>query len=156
MSKKPLDVEALRHLAAKRKNIPTAEFEGVVPETVKTPIELAIERRNRDLDPQLVWRGKDEQDWSDLVVPVPPLFIQEKVHPKVLIDALRRETRRRREGGAPPLPDLFADFNGLPDAEARAEFYQHEANWSNRMIVGDSLYVMASLAEREGLRGKVQ
>ena len=156
MSKKPLDVEALRHLAAKRKNIPTAEFEAVVPEAVKTPIELAIERRNRDLDPQLVWRGKDEQDWSDLVVPVPPLFIQEKVHPKVLIDALRRESRARREGGAPPVPDLFADFNGLPDAEARAEFYQHEANWSNRMIVGDSLYVMASLAEREGLRGKVQ
>jgi adenine-specific DNA-methyltransferase len=156
MSKKPLDVEALRHLAARRKNIPTAEFEGVVPEAVKTPIELAIERRNRDLDPQLVWRGKDEQDWSDLVVPVPPLFIQEKVHPKVLIDALRRETRRRREGEAPPLPDLFADFNGLPDEEARTEFYQHEANWSNRMIVGDSLHVMASLAEREGLRGKVQ
>ncbi len=52
--------------------------------------------------------------------------------------------------------DLFADFNGLPDKEALTEFYQHEANWSNRMILGDSLSVMASLAECEGLRGKVQ
>ena len=53
-------------------------------------------------------------------------------------------------------PDLFGDFNGLPDDDARTEFYQHDANWSNRMILGDSLQVMASLAEREGLRGKVQ
>ncbi|MGH6678401.1 MAG: DNA methyltransferase [Bradyrhizobium sp.] len=122
----------------------------------KTPIQLAYERRNRDLDPQLVWRGKDEQDWSDLVVQAPPLFIQEKVHPKVLIDELRRETKERVEEKASPTPDLFADFNGLPDEEAKTEFYQHDANWSNRMIVGDSLQVMASLAEREGLRGQVQ
>ena len=47
-------------------------------------------------------------------------------------------------------------FNGLPSDDARTEFYQHDANWSNRMILGDSLQVMASLAEREGLRGKVQ
>ncbi len=58
---------------------------------------MAYERRNRDLDPQLVWRGKDEQDWSDLVVHAPPLYIQEKVHPKVLIDDLLRQTREQRE-----------------------------------------------------------
>ena len=90
----------------------------------------------------------------------PPLYIQEKVHPKVLIDDLRRRTedrRRDREDAAGETqPDLFADFNGLPDEGARTEFYQHDANWSNRMILGDSLQVMASLAEREGLRGKVQ
>ena len=85
----------------------------------------------------------------------PPLYIQEKVHPKVLIDDLVRQTRERAEA-APPMPDLFADFNGLPDKEAATEFYQHDANWSNRMILGDRLQVMASLAEREGLRGKVQ
>ncbi len=156
MAKKPLEVEALKHDAATRKNIPTAEFESVLREADKTPIRLAIERRNRDLDPQLVWRGKDEQDWSDLVVSAPPLFIQEKVHPKVLIEDLRRASKVRAAETAPPMPDLFADFNGLPDEEAKTEFYQHDANWSNRMIVGDSLYVMASLAEREGLRGKVQ
>ncbi len=89
----------------------------------------------------------------------PPLYIQEKVHPKVLIDDLRRRTqegRRDREDAAETQPDLFADFNGLPDEGAKTEFYQHDANWSNRMILGDSLQVMASLAEREGLRGKVQ
>ena len=52
--------------------------------------------------------------------------------------------------------DLFADFNGLPSEDAKTEFYQHDAHWSNRMILGDSLQVMASLAEREGLRGQVQ
>ncbi len=150
-----ISVEALRH-NHKRRNIPTAELEPVMDEKDKTPIRLAYERRNRDLDPQLVWRGKDEQDWSDLIVQAPPLYIQEKVHPKVLIDDLLRQSKARRGEAAPLMPDLFADFNGLPDKEALTEFYQHDANWSNRMILGDSLSVMASLAEREGLRGKVQ
>ncbi len=101
-----------------------------------------------------MWRGKDEQDGADLVVQAPPLYIQEKVHPKVLIDDLRQ--RSKETGDASAQPDLFADFNGLPSADAQTEFYQHDANWSNRMILGDSLQVMASLAEREGLRGKVQ
>ena len=121
---------------------------------------MAYERRSRDLDPQLVWRGKDEQDWSDLVVQAPPLFIQEKVHPKILIDdLLHRSERFEGESAASESgfqADLFADFNGLPDEGAKTEFYQHDANWSNRMILGDSLQVMASLAEREGLRGQVQ
>ncbi len=121
----------------------------------QNPIRLAYERRNRDLDPQLVWRGKDEQDWSDLVVHAPPLYIQEKVHPKVLIDDLLRQTQSGDKAAADQY-GLFADFNGLPNDAARTEFYQHDANWSNRMILGDSLQVMASLAEREGLRGKVQ
>src|SRR4051794_27483140 len=152
---KDISVEALRH-QDKRRNIPTAELEPVMDDKDKTPIRLAYERRNRDLDPQLVWRGKDEQDWSDLIVQAPPLYIQEKVHPKVLIDDLLRQTRQRRAETAPVMPDLFADFNGLPDKEAITEFYQHDAHWTNRMILGDSLSVMASLAEREGLRGKVQ
>jgi len=156
MAKKPIEVEALKHDSATRKNIPTAEFESVMREADKTPIQLAYERRNRDLDPQLVWRGKDEQDWSDLIVSAPPLYIQEKVHPKVIIDDLKRETKTRADEGAPPMADLFADFNGLRDAEAATEFYQHDQHWSNRMISGDSLAVMASLAEREGLRGQVQ
>ena len=156
----PRKVETLTHGEASRKNIPTAEFRSVMDRSEQSPVRVAYERRNRDLDPQLVWRGKDEQDWSDLVVQAPPLYIQEKVHPKVLIDDLRRRTedrRRDREDAAGETqPDLFADFNGLPDEGAKTEFYQHDANWSNRMILGDSLQVMASLAEREGLRGKVQ
>jgi adenine-specific DNA-methyltransferase len=152
----PKTVEALKHSAARRKNIPTAEFESVMREEDKSPVQIAYERRNRDLDPQLVWRGKDEQDWSDLVVAAPPLYIQEKVHPKVIIDNLRRQTKERAEEQLGATIDLFADFNGLQDKEAATEFYQHDQHWSNRMICGDSLSVMASLAEREGLRGKIQ
>ena len=103
---------------------------------------------------QLVWRGKDQQDWTDLVVQAPPLYIQEKIHPKAIIEDLKRRTKERREAEA-DMPDLFADFNGI-DPAAKTEFYQHDQNWQNRMILGDSLQVMASLAEREGLRGKVQ
>ena len=154
-SKQPKQVEALTHGAASRKNIPTAEHQAVMAEDDRHPIEVAYRRRNPDLDPQLVWRGKDVVDWSDLVVPAPPLFIQEKVHPKALIDDLLRQSKGN-EGEGDRTPDLFADFNGLPDENARTEFYQHDANWANRMILGDSLQVMASLAEREGLRGKVQ
>ncbi|MCT7662936.1 site-specific DNA-methyltransferase [Shinella kummerowiae] len=106
-------------------------------------------------DAQLVWRGKDRQDWSDLVVNSPPLYIQEKVHPKAIIDDLKRRTNKAREEKS-DAPDLFADFNGIADPEARAEFYQHTKHWQNRMILGDSLQVMASLAEREEMRGKVQ
>jgi len=149
-------VATILHEEASRKYIPTAEYESVVRDEDKSPIRIAYERRNRDLDPQLVWRGKDEQNWSDLVVQAPPLYIQEKVHPKVLIDDLIRQTQVQRQGGTPQQLDLFADFNGLPSESAKTEFYQHDANWSNRMILGDSLQVMASLAEREGLRGKVQ
>ncbi len=152
---KTIAVETLKHEKAKRKNIPTAEFEAVMEEAEKTPRRIRYPR-NVDLDPQLVWRGKDEQDWSDLIVQAPPLYIQEKVHPKVLVDDLMRETKQRAKEKPQDAPDLFADFNGLPDHEAATEFYQHNANWSNRMILGDSLQVMASLAEREGLRGQVQ
>ena len=155
--KKPASVETIRHAGAKRPNLPSAEHESVMTDEEKQPIRVAYERRNRDLDPQLVWRGKDEQDWSDLVVAAPPLYIQEKVHPKVLIDDLLRQSLARAQAAAPAQQlDLFADFNGLPSEAARTEFYKHAANWTNRMILGDSLQVMASLAEREGLRGQVQ
>src|SRR5213594_301835 len=149
-------VETLKHDEARRKNIPTAEYQSVMQKNEQDPVRVAYERRNRDLDPQLVWRGKDEQDWSDLVVHAPPLYIQEKVHPKVLIDDLLRESHERAHEAGQLTPDLFADFNGMPKGVDKTEFYQHDQNWSNRMILGDSLQVMASLAEREGLRGKVQ
>ncbi len=153
-SGKSKTIATLRH-DAKRKNLPTVEYQSLMREADKSPVQVAYERRNRDLDPQFVWRGKDDQDWSDLVIPAPPLYIQEKVHPKVLIDDLLRQSRERATITAPQI-DLFSDFNGLPRDARATEFYQHDANWSNRMILGDSLQVMASLAEREGLRGKVQ
>ncbi len=101
--KRKKTISTFTHDEASRKNIPTAEFQSVMDEKDKSPIRLAYERRNRDLDPQLVWRGKDEQDWSDLIVQAPPLYIQEKVHPKVLIDDLlaRSQEDKKHEQGYP-------------------------------------------------------
>src|ERR1019366_3162294 len=172
MTKKPTNpekkktVETLTHEEASRKNIPTAEFQSVMQKEEQSTVRVAYPRgvsgldqenknRNRDLDPQLVWRGKDEQDWSDLVTHAPPIYIQEKVHPKVLIDDLLRRSESEAKAAEDQI-NLFADFNGVPEGNAKTEFYQHDANWTNRMILGDSLQVMASLAEREGLRGQVQ
>src|SRR3984893_15003686 len=127
-------VVTLKHDEAKRKNIPTAEYESVLQKeqgasrVVKYP-------RNTDLDPQFVWRGKDEQDWSDLVVHAPPLYIQEKVQPKVLVDDLLRATKEHEHDSGGLTPDLFADFNGIPKGVDKTEFYQHDQNWSNRMIL---------------------
>ena len=154
-TKKKKQVATITHKEEKRKNIPTAELESVVSKENKKPKKLKYPR-NTDLDPQLVWRGKDEQDWSDLVVDAPPLYIQEKVHPKVLIDDLLKRSDEADEEKEGFQPDLFGDFNGLSDEARTTDFYQHDANWTNRMILGDSLQVMASMAEREGLRGKVQ
>jgi len=148
-------VTTLTHDEAKRKNIPSAEQQSFVQQDQTAPKQIRYPR-NTDLDPQLVWRGKDEQDWSDLVVNVPPLYIQEKVHPKVLIDDLLRHSKEREHEAGQTTADLFSDFNGIPKGADKTEFYQHDQNWTNRMILGDSLQVMASLAEREGLRGKVQ
>jgi adenine-specific DNA-methyltransferase len=163
----PKTVATLKHKEAKRKNIPTAEYQSVMQKEDQAPVKVAYARtakgldeekqsRNHDLDPQLVWRGKDQQDWSDLVVNAPPLYIQEKVNPKVLIDDLQRESQAGEQAQAGAMADLFGDFNGLPEGADKTDFYQYDGNWQNRMILGDSLQVMASLAEREGLRGKVQ
>ena len=123
----------------------------LTPEQIKKAAEIGYIDIS---DAQLTWRGKDQQDWSDLVVNAPPLYIQEKIHPKAIIDDLTRRTKAKRESDS-DIADLFHDFNGI-DPEAKTEFYQHDQNWSNRFILGDSLQVMASLAERESLRGQVQ
>ena len=147
-------VETLRHGEAKRTYIPSAEAEAVVPEEHLRPLRAEFERRDPGRDPQLVWRGKDLADWSEIVINTPPLFVQEKVQPKTILDDLLRYGRESEP--TPERPLLFDDFNGIPPGAARTEFYRHQAHWSNRMILGDSLQVMASLAERERLRGKVQ
>lgn len=152
--KQPKQVEAFKHSADKRKNNPTAENQAVMPKSEAAPKTL-LYPRDTDLDPQLVWRGKDAQDAADLAVQHTPLYIQEKVHPKVLIEDLLAQTKAGKPSAGEQL-DLFSDFNGVPEGADKTEFYQHDQNWTNRMILGDSLNVMASLAEREGLRGKVQ
>ena len=156
--KPPAKVEAITHADAGRPNLPTAELASVAPiGALDDDVRVAYERRNRDLDPQLVWSGKDAQDETDLIAPAPPIYIEEKIHPKALIaDLMRFSLDKRGEAGEPIQADLFADFNGLPEGADKTAFYQHDARWSNRMILGDSLQAMASLSEREGLRGNVQ
>lgn len=150
-TKTAVDVEATRHLD-KRTNIPTSELQDFVTEDELAPGQLRYPR-DPSLDPQLVWKGKDEQDGDDLNVPVVPIYVQEKIDPKALIEDLRRRSVSRQ-----PVEELqlFADFDGGLSFEEKIDFYHHEENWSNRMILGDSLLVIASLAEKEGLRGKVQ
>ena len=143
-------IESIRH-KDKRVNIPTEELRDFVAEEEGAP-KTMLYPRDPSLDPQLVWKGKDDQDREDLAVPVVPIYIQEKIHPQAIIDDL---PRIKKPGGG--LARLFADFNGGPhDFEQKIDFYHHEQNWTNRMILGDSLLVMASLAEKEGLKGKVQ
>ena len=169
-AKKPSKkVESLSHPKAKRKNIPTAQHQPFMPaeqqkpKPVKYPrprsnhspaMREAIRNREEDSDPQLVWEGKDAGDPATLTANAQPLYIQEKVHPKTMMDELMAQSKSKR----PPTQqsNLFGDeYNGLP-AGAKTSYYQHEGNWQNRMILGDSLAVMASLAEREGLAEKVQ
>jgi adenine-specific DNA-methyltransferase len=151
---KKIEVSQITHTEDKRKNIPTAEYQAVVEDDTKKVIPVTVKRRNLDLDPQLVWRGKEDRDWINLNTQAPPLYIQEKLHPKAIIDDFLRRSETDRKTEEKQI-DLFADFNGIADAD-KTEFYKHEQNWSNRMILGDSLLVMASLSVRENLQGKVQ
>jgi adenine-specific DNA-methyltransferase len=150
------EVDTYKHQAAKRKNIPTAENQKLVADEEKEVKKLRW-KRNPNLDPQLVWRGKDFES-DPLEVDAPPIYIQEKIKPQAIIEDLRKQTKDRRPEAALHF-DFYDDFNGLPEGwkeDATASYYHDEGNWQNRMILGDSLLVMASLAEREALRGKVQ
>lgn len=146
----PTPVEAITH-SDKRANLPTADAQEFLTPELEQPVPVRYPR-DPSLDPQLVWKGKDELDGEDLVADAPPIYIQEKISPQVLIENLRQTANRP---DTEPELTLFEAFDGLSELD-QVEYYQHEANWSNRMILGDSLNVMASLAEREALRGKVQ
>ncbi len=151
--KGPTEVTAYDHDDTRR-NIPTADAAATFYDEAGDTLPPLRYPRNPDLDPQLVWRGKDAQDGEDLVVDAPPIYIQEKVVPRALIENLRKQSKDHAKD---ELPSLFGfdDFDTLDELSA-VEFYQHDESWKNRMILGDSLQVMGSLAEREALRGKVQ
>ena len=156
--KSPTEITSIRHKNDSRVNIPTEELRDFVADEEKAP-KAMLYPRDPSLDPQLVWKGKDAQDQAALEVPVVPIYIQEKVHPQALVENLRDTARADAALGkeAPELT-LFDDFNGMDDAafDKKVDFYHHDHHWSNRMILGDSLLVMTSLAEKEGLKGKVQ
>ncbi len=151
---KRVPVSSLKH-KDKRTNIPTRELQNFVKDEEKSPKTVSypglLYARDPSLDPQLVWKGKDEQDQKPLEVPAVPVYIQEKIHPQAIVEQVKAEAKK----AAPGMAELFADFNGIK-FEEMVDFYRHGVNWSNRMILGDSLLVMTSLAEKEGLKGKVQ
>ena len=131
-------------------NIPTAELESFARDDERHP-KTILYPRDPSLDPQLVWQGKDEQDQHDLAVPAVPIYIAEQIEPRAIIEDLRAQTAAGREQQL----DLFSDFNGVA-FEERVDFYRHPMRWTNRLILGNSLHVMTSLAEKEGLKGQVQ
>ena len=151
----PTPISSHTH-ADTRPNIPTEELRDFIAEDEKKP-RTVLYPRDPSLDPQLVWKGKDEQDAADLAVPAVPVYIQEHIKPQAIVELVRSQHPSPLGGGAGGgvQLNLFADFNGLPFAD-RVDFYHHDQHWSNRMILGDSLLVMTSLAEKEGLKGKVQ
>ncbi len=148
----PIPVGALEH-RDKRTNIPTADAQDFVAPEIEQARKVRLER-DESLDPQLVWRGKYDAEGTghDLIADAPPIYIQEKIDPRVLIENLRKTAERPEDE---PELTLFESFDGLDELD-QVDFYNHDSNWSNRMILGDSLQVMASLVERERLRGKVQ
>jgi len=142
-------IDSVRH-KDKRVNIPTEELSGFMADDERNP-QTILYPRDPSLDPQLVWQGKDEQDRLDLAVPAVPIYIQEKIHPQAIVEELR--TNSQKDGLQQV--SLFSDFDGIA-FDDMIDFYQHEQNWTNRMILGDSLLVMSSLAEKEAMKGKVQ
>lgn len=147
-------VDSISHEQARRINIPTAEYQSIMQKGDLNPVQVSFVKRDHELDPQLIWRGKDIINSSDLSVLAPPLYIQEKIHPKVLVDDLVKQSKSVTD--KVHQPDLFGEFNGLPSEEAKTDFYKHEGHWSNRLILGDALRVMTSLLEKEGLKNSVQ
>lgn len=164
MPKPTTTITAHKH-TDRRANIPTEELRDFVAADENAPVTLRYPR-DPSLDPQLVWQGKDEQDGEELAVPAVPIYIQEKIHPQAIVNDLVAQAAKpgsalREEAAAYQL-NMFADFNDMADGDfaRKVDFYSHDTDnqpkWSNRLILGDSLLVMASLAEKEGLRGKVQ
>jgi len=153
--KKQIEIHAIGH-KDRRRNIPTEELRDFIADDERQPKTVVypglLYSRDPSLDPQLVWKGKDDQDRHALQVQSVPIYIQEKIHPQALIEDIRSEAKK---SGPSESLRLFADFNGIA-FDKQVDFYHHEQNWANRLILGDSLLVMTSLAEKEGLKGKVQ
>lgn len=131
----------------KRARIPTQEESVKLSAREKQPVKKKYDY-DPSLDPQLVWAGKKEQG-AELVVPTVPIYVQEKIAPEAIIARLKQGTKEETQYS------LFGE-TAQQQFDKAVEFYKHEDNWQNRMILGDSLLVMNSLLEKEGMRGRVQ
>ena len=153
----------------RRATLPSGEYSGIdpadllagkhIPE-VQIPFKndpdltKAIATRDPDLDPQLVWCGKETANLNGLCAKAPPLFVQERLYPRMLIEEMRRRSAKRK--GMTDAQGDLENWDKALEQMVAFDFYKHEEAWSNRMILGDSLYVMASLLENEGYRGRIQ
>jgi adenine-specific DNA-methyltransferase len=106
-------IDTIKHKDT-RKNIPTEELRDFVRDEEQKP-QTVLYPRDPSLDPQLVWKGKDEQDQHPLEVPAVPIYIQEKIHPQAIIEDFRRTADKRTDNDDQQFGGLFADFNGLPE-----------------------------------------
>src|SRR5271157_4290395 len=102
------------------------------------------------LDPQLIWAGKKEH--TSFEVHTASLHVHERIDPCTIIEAVRK----RNGNGSPEQPSLFERREENPPLREAIDFYRHAHGWSNRLIAGDSLLVMNSLLEKEGMAGQVQ
>ena len=132
------------HPSAKRANLPTEQTGKTMSDTDRRPILYEPQSREIDDEPILAWNRQPANQNGHAAH---PLYVREKVHPSAFVKLLQ---------GSGEQPQLFEDFNGLPSPDAAYEWYQHAANWSNRLIHGESSRVMASLLGRENMSGKVQ
>lgn len=139
-------VKSYKH-ESKRLRIPTQEESVKLSAKEKQPVKKIYEY-DPSLDPQLIWAGKKEQG-LELAVPTVPIYVQEKISPEAIIARLKLGIHEDSQ------MLLFGETAEQQFGKA-VEFYKHEDNWQNRMILGDSLLVMNSLLEKEGMRGRVQ
>src|SRR3989338_134109 len=139
-------VESYKH-DTKRVRIPTQEESKKLSARDKQPVKTRYDY-DPSLDPQLVWAGKKEQG-TEFAVPTVPIYVQEKIAPEAIIARLKSGVNDSAQ------MMLFGETAEMQFGKA-VDFYKHEDNWQNRMILGDSLLVMNSLLEKEGMRGRVQ
>lgn len=143
-SKKP--IEQYDHKDKKRVNNPPVGL--VTPDTDKETGKKTY-AYDPHIDPSLQWAGKAEH--TSFEVPTVSLHVHERIDPRTIIEAVRK-----RNGGSYEQLSLFKSPEENPPLREAIEFYKHRHNWSNRLIAGDSLLVMNSLIEKEGLAGQVQ
>ena len=142
---KKREVENYTHADKERANNPPVGL--VTPETDKDAGKKTY-AHDPHLDPQLVWAGKAEH--TSFEVPTVSLHVHERIDPRTIVEAVRRRNREKLQFS------LFSAPEENPPIRQAIEFYKHRHNWTNRLIAGDSLLVMNSLVEKEGMAGKVQ
>lgn len=142
-TKKP--IEQYDHKDKKRVNNPPVGL--VTPDTDRDTGQKKKYQYDPHLDPQLVWAGKAEH--TSFEVPTVSLHVHERIDPRTIIEAVRKRNGSQQ-------PGLFDSLEENPPIRDAIQFYKHAHNWSNRLIAGDSLLVMNSLLEKEGLAGQVQ